>query len=237
LNLSIVISLVLHLLVFLYLVWGESRPHQDAYPRIMTVDLVSMPPISRGIQTGTETPGTPETEAVKAKAQTKVETTPETPHVAEVKKDKKQNNKKPKQKPKTNIEKAETEGKKNNSNKPGEDRERFGLPQGVETGSEFGTVRLDGATFETPTYLNILFAKIKNRWDNPFQGSDTVVCTIYFTILRNGNVVDALVEQSSGIPAFDQSTLRAVMAASPPPLPLEYTGNQLGIHLQFQYLP
>ena len=64
-----------------------------------------------------------------------------------------------------------------------------------------------------------------------------MTCTIYFTVLRNGHIIDAAVESPSGIAAFDQSALRAVMSSKPPPLPLEYTGNQLGIHLQFQYLP
>ena len=54
---------------------------------------------------------------------------------------------------------------------------------------------------------------------------------------ENGDVVDVTIELSSGVAAFDQSALRAVLSSSPPPLPLEYTGNQLGIHLQFQYLP
>lgn len=222
---ALIISIVLHMLVFAYLLVGEKRQQQDAYPRIMNVDLVSMPPISRGTQTGSETPKQ-QAEAVKPKAQTKVETKPTTPHMAEVNKQKRQESKKPKPKPETPAEKADNEKE-----------ERFGLPQGVETGSEFGTVRLDGASFETPTYLNILFAKIKNRWDNPYQGGEKTSCTIYFTVLQNGGVVDAIVERSSGVPAFDQSALRAVMSSKPPPLPLEYSGTQLGIHLDFQYIP
>lgn len=237
-NYAIIISLVLHLLAFSYMIWGSGRPQQNAYPKIMNVDLVSLPPISRGISAGTENPGTPQTETVKPKAETKVEQKPETPHLAQVEKQKKPSNpKKPKPKPQTKAEQADKEVKAEAKGPAGEDKERFGLPQGVETGSEFGSIRLDGASFETPTYLNIVFAKIKNRWDNPFQGAEKTVCIIYFTILQNGTVTDAIVEQSSGIPAFDQSALRAVMSASPPPLPLEYSGNQLGIHLQFQYLP
>lgn len=235
-NYAIVISLVLHMTVFTYLFWGEKRGQKDAYPAIMTVDLVSMPPISRGAVTGTETPGAAQPEPAKPKAQTKVEQTPETPHLAEVK-DRKRTAKKPKPKPQTKAEKADSEKETDKSKKPGAGDERYGLPEGVDYGSEFGTVKLDGDPFETPTFLNIIFAKIKNRWDNPYQGTSKVVCTIYFTILRNGEIVDAIIEQSSGISAFDQSALRAVTLSSPPPLPLEYTGNQLGIHLQFQYLP
>ncbi len=236
-NYALVISLVLHMAVFSYLFLGEKRPQKEAYPKIMSVDLVSLPPISRGVTTGAETPGSPQTVETKPKAQTKVEETPKTPHVAEVNKQKKTNPKKPAPKPKTAAEKADTEKKTDNSAQAGANEERYGLPQGVDFGSEFGTVKLEGASFETPTYLNILFGKIKYNWDNPYQGADKVVCTIYFTVLRKGNVVDAIIEKSSGIAAFDQSALRAVMSSNPPPLPLEYAGNQLGIHLQFQYLP
>jgi TonB family protein len=234
---AIVISTILHLLIFSYLLFGQYREKTKAYPRIMTVNLVSLPPISKGIPEGTETPGQPQVKTVKAKPQTKVEQAPESPHLAEVKVKKKPARKKPKvqEVDKEDISKAKKEV--DESAKPGIDQDRLGLPEGVELGSEFGTVQLDGASFETPTYLNILFAKIKNRWDNPYLGLDKITCTIYFAILRNGNVIDATVEQSSGIAAFDQSALRAVLSSRPPPLPLEYTGNQLGVHLIFQYLP
>ena len=97
--------------VFTYLFWGEKRGQKEAYPAIMTVDLVSMPPISRGAVTGAESPGTPQPEAAKPKAQTKVEQDPTTPHVAEVK-PRKRTAKKPKPKPQTQAEKADNEKKK-----------------------------------------------------------------------------------------------------------------------------
>ena len=232
---AVVISLIFHLLVFTYMIIGGNPGTKEAYPRIMTVDLVSLPPISKGTPNGAEIPGSPPAETAKTKMQSKVEEQPKTPHVAEVKKRKRPAKKKPK--PKTETEIDEKGLKPDDSTIPGVDEENFGLPEGVEFGSEFGTVQLEGAAFETPTYLNILFAKIKYRWDNPFLGTEKVSCIIYFSILRNGNIVDAAVEQSSGIAAFDQSALRAVFSSKPPPLPLEYTGNSLGIHLEFQYLP
>lgn len=235
---AIIISLVIHLAIFAYMMIGEKRPSQNAYPKIMNVDLVSMPPISKGTSTGSKTPGQTQAEAVKPKAQTKVEPKPTTAHLAEVEKKKRQNRKKkPKPKSQTKAEKADNEKSNNKASQPGDAPERIGLPEGVETGSEFGGIRLDGASFETPTYINILFAKIKNRWYNPFQGTDKTAAVIYFTILRNGHIIDPIVEHSSGAPSFDQSALRAVIESKPPPLPLEYTGNQLGIHLEFQYVP
>jgi len=234
---AVIISTILHLLVFSYIILGQYREKAKAYPRIMSVDLVSLPPISKGIPEGTKTPGQPQAKTVKVKPQTKIEQAPESPHLAEVQKRKKTTRKKPKVQKVDEEDISKIKKEIDESAKPGIDKNRSGLPDGVDLGSEFGTVQLDGASFETPTYLNILFAKIKNRWDNPYLGIDKINCTIYFTILRNGNVVDATVEQSSGIAAFDQSALRAVLSSRPPPLPLEYTGNQLGVHLIFQYLP
>ncbi len=115
--------------------------------------------------------------------------------------------------------------------------ERKGLPEGVELGSEFGSARLDATGFDSPYYLNVLFSKIRNRWDNPYEGIDTVGCTIYFVIDRKGKIVDSAIENSSGLSAYDHAALRAVLAAKPPPLPNQFGSEELGIHLQFRYLP
>jgi len=199
----------------------------------MSVDLVSLPPVSRGAPSVVEKPGS-EAEAVKAKLQSKVETKPETPHVAEVEAQKKTPTKKSQVQPRTQVKESKSAAK---TDAAGAGAEKLGLPEGVEMGSEFGAAKVEGGTFETPTYLNILFAKIKYRWENPFEGQEKTSCVIYFSIMRNGSIIDATIEQSSGIAAFDQSALRAVLSSRPPPLPLEYTGEQLGVHLEFQYLP
>jgi TonB family protein len=218
---AIVASLAIHFLVFAYFIIGEHRGKSEAYPKIMTVDLISMPPIARGIENGAQQVG----ELKKAKQRQIVPENPTSTHMSEI-----QKNKKPaRQRTPEELEKA--------NKKPGESKLREGLPQGIAFGSEFGDVSLEGGKFETPTYLNILFAKIKGRWDNPYQGIEKITCVIYFTIERGGNIADATIEKSSGIAAFDQSALRAALSASPPPLPIEYSGNQLGIHLEFQFLP
>lgn len=218
---AIIASLTIHFLVFAYFVIGEHRGKSEAYPKIMVVDLVSLPPIAKGIPDGAQQTG----QLSKVKQRPIIPENPAGAHISEI-----QKNKKPaRERTPQEMEKA--------SKKPGESRETEGLPQGVNFGSEFGDVSLEGGRFETPTYLNILFAKIKGRWDNPYQGIEKITCVIYFTIERNGNIADATIEKSSGVAAFDQSALRAALSASPPPLPLEYSGNQLGIHLEFQFLP
>jgi TonB family protein len=112
-----------------------------------------------------------------------------------------------------------------------------GLPEGVDLGSEFGFARLDATGFDSPYYLNVLFGKIRNQWENPFEGPDTVQCTIYFVISRDGKIIDSAIEKPSGISAYDQAALRAVLSSRPPPLPGQFGSDELGIHLEFQYIP
>lgn len=219
---AIIASLILHSIVIGRLLWGGGDSATKAYPRIMSVDLVSMPPAIRGSPDFQSQPET-QTKAVQ-KAHTR--NIPETPHTTEIQKDKRQARPKQPQPTKPAVE-----------SKPVRADTRAGLPQGLTYGSEFGDLSIEGGKFETPTYLNILFAKIKSRWDNPFQGAEEISCVIYFVIERGGQISDAAIEKSSGITAFDQSALRAVLSSNPPPLPVEYSGNQLGIHLEFQYLP
>jgi len=57
-----------------------------------------------------------------------------------------------------------------------------------------------------------------------------------FTILRDGNVTDVEITQSSGMPEVDRSALRAVLASSPlPPLPPDYAGNKVKVNLYFDF--
>jgi periplasmic protein TonB len=218
---AVIASLAIHIFVFSYFIIGERRGKADAYPKIMSVDLVSLPPMSKGTPDGAQQIG----DMPKAKQRKIIPENPNNAHMTEV-----QKNKKPaRQQTPEELEKA--------NKKPGKSNLGAGMPEGVTYGSEFGNASLEGGSFETPTYINILFAKIKGRWDNPYQGGEKITCVIYFTIERAGNISDGTIEKSSGIAAFDQSALRAVLSASPPPLPIEFTGNQLGIHLEFQFLP
>jgi protein TonB len=57
-----------------------------------------------------------------------------------------------------------------------------------------------------------------------------------FTILRDGNVTDVEITQSSGMPEVDRSALRAVLASNPlPPLPADYAGNRVKVNLFFDF--
>jgi len=107
----------------------------------------------------------------------------------------------------------------------------YGLGDGISS------AQVDAYNFGSPYYLSLVFGKIRDTWENPLQSPSTLMTTIYFRVLRDGNIVETKVEKSSGIDLFDQSAVRAVVSSAPfPPLPGEFTGEYLGIHLEFEYI-
>ncbi len=102
-----------------------------------------------------------------------------------------------------------------------------------------GNVGVGGATFDQPDftysyYVERMLVTIGMNW---FKPADSVPISpmIRFRIERDGTVTDPQVERSSGLPFVDKAALRAVMASSPlPPLPQEFKGRFLGVHLIFE---
>ena len=83
--------------------------------------------------------------------------------------------------------------------------------------------------------LCLLLGAQQARADVETSGN-AVHCMVYFRIDRLGRVSDVRLEESSGVPFFDQSAVRAVSVASPlPPLPDAFTGATLGVHFGFQF--
>ena len=93
--------------------------------------------------------------------------------------------------------------------------------------------------FEYSYYLNVVLARIGENWINPYQTSNLQLkCTIVFMIKRDGTIAEAKIESGSKNQIYDQSCLRAVLATSHlPPLPSDFTSNQLKLHLEFEYKP
>jgi len=95
-------------------------------------------------------------------------------------------------------------------------------------------VDLDGANFEYAYYLSIVQDRVGSNWVRTYIGKGKV--KIYFRINRDGSIVGAMIEESSGDVGLDRVALRAITASSPlPPLPEGYEGNSLGIHIWFNY--
>ena len=217
---AIGVSVALHIMA-LSLVFINGS-HEKGYPvsNILRVSITS-PPAAKGVPK-------PAVEQSTQQKAAKVEKQVESPRVAEINQKKKP--KKTPAKPEPAVQKNETpDNETRNKNK--------GLPQGVELGAAFGGARLDATGFDSPYYLNILFNKIDGQWDNPYGGDQAIQCTIYFVVGREGKIIDSAIEKSSGISAYDQAALRAVLGCKPPPLPNQFDSEELGIHLEFTYSP
>jgi TonB family protein len=95
-------------------------------------------------------------------------------------------------------------------------------------------LRLEGEPFPYPEYLVGMQAAIDSLWERPLVAG-VLKTTVYFAILRSGQIDEALVEVGSGVRLFDRKALEAVVNASPlPPLPEGFKGAQLGVHLDFE---
>jgi TonB family protein len=90
------------------------------------------------------------------------------------------------------------------------------------------------SNFPFSYYLISVRNSIARNWYEP-QVTRRTRCTIAFRIRRDGTVEDARVETPSGVPTFDQTAVRAVVAASPlPRLPADFKSDQLGVHFDFE---
>ena len=93
---------------------------------------------------------------------------------------------------------------------------------------------IDEEDFQFPVYIQQMLQSISRNWYRP-QVGDTSGCTVYFKIGRAGQLLDWRMEIGSGLSHFDRSAIRAVQNAGPyPPLPIDFSGPSLGIHLKFQ---
>jgi protein TonB len=113
-----------------------------------------------------------------------------------------------------------------------------GHGQGVE-GAGFGAVG-DGP-IEGPgdDYLEALrrwLARYKQYPDDAVKKKQEGRVEIGFVLDRDGTVLDAWIERSSGVPELDQATLAMLHRASPvPPVPQRYKGKQLKLVMPIDY--
>ena len=109
-----------------------------------------------------------------------------------------------------------------------------GGPVGAGGNVGVGGARLDQADFTYSYYIERMLVAISTNWFKPSQ-SGAASPVIYFRIERDGTITDPQVEKTSGLPFVDRAAMRAVIASSPlPPLPSEYGGTHLGVHLKFE---
>lgn len=225
------VSLAAHLIVLLAIaVFAPITAYYQmkGYPQVYRVGLVSLPASGGGGGTGASSA------SVSAPAQgvglKEVK--------AEQKKAKKAQPKVSQQKTQPSKKAAETTAKPGEGTGTG-GKEGKGEGYEVSLGGGLGSAYVEGGNFESSYYLDIAFGKIRGNFSNPLrQTTFPVRTTVYFKILKGGKIAEPIVEAPSGIAPFDQAALRAVISSDPlPPLPDEYKGEWLGIHLEFEFLP
>ena len=107
----------------------------------------------------------------------------------------------------------------------------FGLSTGGGPGA---SATLDVANFCCPDYVVTMVERIRRNWAMNQGTSGQVV--VRFVIQRDGTITEHEVEKSSGSPVLDLASLRAVVQTRGlPPLPAQFPGQTLPVHLIFEY--
>jgi len=218
---SLLISLALHLSISLIAMnWVSFREVKFVPRQVYAVDIVTAAEIQKENK---QVPKVEQQPQIQPEPEEKPEEE-EMPPPPEIPKKPKPKPKKPrKEVPTTQLEKTQPK------DEPLEDAQT--VPP------ETGEIAFDTDDFPFAHYIGRMRRKIAAHWRVPegSQGEERF-CVIYFRVLRNGTVVNTMIEQSSGLFIFDQAAQRAVVQASPmPPLPPEYGDDYLGVHFSFAY--
>ena len=103
-----------------------------------------------------------------------------------------------------------------------------------ELKGEAGTLKIQNPGFEYDFYLALIQSKIERNFRPPPGVRGEHMATMAFTIIRNGNMTNVGLIQSSGNSLIDRAAERAVRAAGRfPPLPPQYEQGELGINFEF----
>jgi len=233
---EIIISLILHLgFLSAILLFGYPTNRVEGYPRVYQVGLVSLPRAGGGRKVSAD-----KATVTKKTSPKKAEEGISVKEVEKVQKQTKVEKAIKKKEEKTGTGERETKKEEEpKTEKMANEIEEEGYGVGDLIGEGVGFAQVEGVGFGSNYYVDIMRAKIAEYWRNPIRGATSVIrATIYFKIKGNGGIFDASIEKTSGLELFDQAALRSVLSADPlPPLPSEYTGEQLGVHLEFEYIP
>ena len=100
-------------------------------------------------------------------------------------------------------------------------------------GGSGGTTAVLDANFCCKEYAQEVLRRIEARW--PRNQQEIGETTILFEIRRDGSFTKPIVEKSSGSTMLDLASQAAFVDLRLPPLPEQYTGQTLKIHLVFPY--
>ena len=90
------------------------------------------------------------------------------------------------------------------------------------------------ADFPFAYYAEQIQSLVGANWLKP-EVPEGTACVVTFRIQRSGQVTQVKVETPSGLGFYDRAATRSIYAANPlPPLPPEFQGEELGVHIRFQ---
>ena len=105
---------------------------------------------------------------------------------------------------------------------------------GVGTGTGVPSISVEVQRFPFTYYLEIIKSKVNQNW-RPQKGVGKAEVTVFFKIMKEGNVKEVAVEKSSGVSFLDQSAVRAIIQSGPfPSLPIGFGDDYLKVHLKFK---
>ena len=109
-----------------------------------------------------------------------------------------------------------------------------GLGFGLTTSGGGAGGYLDVGNFCCPEYLSTMLQLIQRNWTSKQDVAGQTIAK--FTIQRDGRITAVEIERPSGFFALDQTAQRALLVTRQlPPLPAQYTENDLTVHLIFRY--
>ncbi|HET9941793.1 MAG TPA: TonB C-terminal domain-containing protein [Terriglobia bacterium] len=120
---------------------------------------------------------------------------------------------------------------------PGQATGQVALPYS-DAGGAGGTATFGDATFGTrfPDYVARMKNAINEQWQRPPNVPAGTRVYVLFTIPKQGGRVGTVeVEKPSGSVPMDNSAKRAVLTASMPSLPREYSGSSIDVRFYFEY--
>ncbi|MCS7231383.1 MAG: energy transducer TonB [Elusimicrobiota bacterium] len=98
------------------------------------------------------------------------------------------------------------------------------------------SLSLETAKFPFSYYVNQIRKKIVENWMWSHNYPGELKTVVYFRILKDGNIYDLKIKESSGNRFYDNLCLRAVELAQPfPPLPVGFNEDYLGVFFEFKY--
>lgn len=253
---AVIVSVIFHLSIFAIALYVPGKGGKSG--TVYYVDLINMPGGGGKGGAGKGGGNRLTAEPQKMKDLTVKKEEPQSKLRYPDKNNKKKNNKKKKKEKKRLISVVKKDRKRTEKNAPlttvtrKQGRDGKVLTTGISAGSGGGSgggygsgsgngygdgSGIGGGSFPYAYYIAALKNKISSSWYNALISPGMrgrYIATVYFKIMRNGQIRDLELSGKSGVKALDLSARRAIENAAPfPPLPGDYPDYYLGVYFEF----